>query len=117
MRIIKTFSLLLAVLSLCLGLTGCKSEVQNLRDTCMELDQIAYMTDDCDKMAKALAPALERFQKRIEAMDSLTGEEQQRDYVIEVGLCMSSLFQIRSEACKNHESVVSALERMDFRDL
>lgn len=117
MRFIKIVSLLVAVFTLCLGLAGCKSEVQKLRDTCMELEEIAYMTDDCDKMAKELTPALERFQERIEAMDSITSEEQQRDYILEVGLCMSSLFQIRSEACKNHEGVVSALEGIDFQDL
>jgi len=94
---------------LCAILSGCKSGPEKLRATCDELEKVALLTDNCDEMSSKLTSPLKALAQHIDGLANVSDPAQQKAYVEEMSICTQALLKIRTEACKSHEGVVSAL--------
>ncbi len=90
--------------------SGCQSDMERLEDICGELEYASLMTDDCERMAKALAPTTKRFSDLVDHLGkNVPSEEKRATYVSKVSQCLRYYLEIETGTCGEHKAVQSVL--------
>lgn len=98
--------LFLALLS---GL-GCQNDMERLEDICGKLELASLMTDDCEKMANALAPTTKQFSALVDHLGTnIPSEEKRAMYVNKVSQCLRYYLEIETGTCGEHKAVQNVL--------
>ena len=108
-RIIITILTLAATIFL----TSCQSEQEKLASLCGDLKAVSAMTDDCDKMAKNLAPLIKKFKAENKKLETAPAEADRAAILEAMSVCLSSYLTISTGTCSSHEGVRKAISLED----
>lgn len=96
----------LVFIAMLLGLWGCSNDMDRLDKVCEELEAASLMTDDCERMAKALKPTTEEFMAIVDRLSTTVPSEAERaQYVDKVSTCMRLYLEIETGSCGSHEAI------------
>ena len=105
----KKIILSLLVLTL---FSGCQSDAQKLDSICNKLLETSKMTDDCDKMAKALDPVYADYINMLDKLSKSVPDEAARIQITEANsLCTKSVLEIATGVCGTHPNIKAMTNR------
>ena len=92
----------LAVIFALLCVTGCKSDLEQLTETCNEIETVSKMTEDCQMMAQKLAPLSESFKAQKKKLENNPpSNDLMPQYIDQTSTCMTAFLEMASGPCKN----------------
>ena len=93
-----------------LTFSGCSSDLDKLNQVCEDIEKASLMTDDCERMAKALKPATEDFNAAIARMNTTVPSESEKPYYIDAtSICLRHYLEIETGTCGKHPAVAPIL--------
>ncbi len=102
------FITILWILTAAALFSGCQSEQEKLAALCSDIKAAKAMTDDCDKMAKKLAPLKDKFMAENKKLRNSPPDAERAQMIDTMSDCMRSYLEISTGTCANHEGVRKA---------
>jgi hypothetical protein len=88
------------------GFLGCSTDMDRLDNVCKDIQSASLMTDDCERMAKTLKPATEKFQSMLDKLNTTVPNESEREqYISKVSTCMRYYLEIETGTCGSHKAI------------
>lgn len=85
---------------------GCSSKADKMAETCAKFEEIAQLTDDCDKMAQRFDHARHRFARQIQDVKRHPpkGEEAERT-IAAMQRCVQATLEIAAGPCGANQNI------------
>ena len=95
-------------------LSGCTSDADRMMSICTDVEAAALQTDDCDAMARKLAPVSKDFSRQLDKIrQSEPSQTEKQRYLDSVSTCMRAYLEISLGPCGQNRNVQSAFPQRD----